>query len=175
MGRDKALLPYRGRTLVEHVAMVVKQVSGSVTLVGAADRYLELGYRVIEDRNRGCGPLSGIEAALQQTDAEWNAIVACDMPNVDAEFLLRLFELAEGDGGDIWLAENTEGRVEPLYAVYNRRCLAEAQAAIASGQYKVTEAFRKCRMKSVLVPDARILMNMNTPEEWQGAVETGND
>lgn len=39
MGRDKALLPYCGRTLVEWVAEQAREAAGDVSLVGAPERY----------------------------------------------------------------------------------------------------------------------------------------
>ena len=45
MGRDKALLPYRGTTLVEHVAKTVIEASGSVSLIGDPALLGHLGWR----------------------------------------------------------------------------------------------------------------------------------
>ena len=79
MGRDKALLPFKGRTLVECVAAEVHAVTHAVTVVGNISRHSYLSYPVIEDVFPGRGPLSGIHAALTASRAEWNLIVACDI------------------------------------------------------------------------------------------------
>jgi molybdopterin-guanine dinucleotide biosynthesis protein A len=75
MGRDKALLPFKGRTLVECVALEVHAVTGGVILVGNINRHSYLSYPVIVFPGRG--PLSGIHAALTVSRSEWNLIVAC--------------------------------------------------------------------------------------------------
>src|SRR5579862_3839386 len=93
MGRDKALLPYRGAPLIAHVAGTVEKVlddSGHVAIVGAPDRYRDLGYRVLADLFPGCGPLGGIVTALSLAESDWNLIVACDMPNLDPADLRKL-------------------------------------------------------------------------------------
>jgi molybdopterin-guanine dinucleotide biosynthesis protein A len=82
MGRDKALLKFHGSTFAGGIAECVRRVAGNVTLVGPPDRYRELGYTVIPDRVPGCGPLGGVYTALSSSHAEWNLIVACDMPLV---------------------------------------------------------------------------------------------
>ncbi len=87
MGRDKALLPYRGVTLVEHMAQAVHAAAGSVALIGDPVRYSSLGYPVYPDKFAGCGPLGGIYTALSVSSTDWNLIVACDMPGVTAEVL----------------------------------------------------------------------------------------
>jgi len=43
MGRDKALLPFAGRTLLEHVAARVAEAAGNVTVIGPPERYGHLG------------------------------------------------------------------------------------------------------------------------------------
>ena len=140
MGRDKALLPFHGTTLVEHVAEQVRRAAGSVTLVGAPERYHRLGLPVIADRTEGCGPLAGIQAALECTEADWNLVVACDMPSVTADFLATLFEQAECCGGCCLLPVPPSGLPEPLCAVYHRDCLATVTRALQARVLKITDA-----------------------------------
>src|SRR5512142_2916527 len=98
MGQDKALLPWKGSTLIESVAREVFNAAGSVTLIGSPERYGSLGFPVISDKIQGCGPLGGLHAALSVTTAEWNILVACDMPAVTSELLKELLAAAEVSG-----------------------------------------------------------------------------
>src|SRR5215472_12946061 len=108
MGRDKALLPFHGATLAATVSREVARAAGSATLVGNP----ELGG--IPDLYPGEGPLGGILTALHHTSAEWNLIVACDMPEVSAAFLQELLSAAENSDADALLPEGPSGLPEPL-------------------------------------------------------------
>jgi molybdenum cofactor guanylyltransferase len=130
MGRDKALLPYRGTTLVEHMAQAVQAAAGSVALVGDPMRYSSLGYPVHPDKFSGCGPLGGIYTALSVSSAHWNLIVACDMPGVTADVLRVLLASAQEWSGSCVVAIGPTGEPEPLCAVYHRRCLPALARAI---------------------------------------------
>src|SRR5262249_14192059 len=141
MGRDKALLPFRGGVLAGHVAATVAAAAGSAVLVGDPQKYGHLGYTVIPDRTAGVGPLGGIETALSYTDADWNLVVACDMPAVAAEFLRDLVDAAQRSGADVLVPVGPSGRLEPLCAVYHRRAAAALRQALDRGVRKVTEAF----------------------------------
>ena len=63
MGRDKALLPYRGGTLLEHVARILSEAlaPGAVAIIGHPVRYGGIGYPVYSDGVASCGPLGGIQ------------------------------------------------------------------------------------------------------------------
>ena len=55
MGRDKALLPFRGGALAGHVAATVAAAAGSAVLIGDPQKYGHLGYTVLADRKPGVG------------------------------------------------------------------------------------------------------------------------
>ena len=166
MGRDKALLPYRGGSLVASVARAVEEAAGSAVLVGSPGTYQGLGFPVIPDVYPGEGPLGGILTALQHSTAPWNLIVACDMPGLSAEFLRGLLDAAERSGPDALVPHRPSGLLEPLCAVYHRRSYEGLQAAFAAGIRKVTAAFAGIRMSAWPVSERVSLQNVNTPEDW---------
>ncbi len=166
MGRDKALLPYRGGLLGASVARAVKEAAGSVTLVGNLDLTSVLGMPAIPDLYPGEGPLAGILAALAHTTAAWNLVVACDMPELSAELLRTLIEEAERCEPDALVPVAPSGRPEPLCAVYHRRCRPVIEGAFARGVRKVTEALADLRVLWREAPEAKPFQNVNTPEEW---------
>jgi molybdopterin-guanine dinucleotide biosynthesis protein A len=164
-GADKALLDWQGRPLVLHVAREVEQAAGVVTLVGAPERYAQLGLATIPDPVSGYGPLAGLRAALEHTTADWNLVVACDMPNLTAAFLGALLDTAAAHPSDLLLPHDPTGRAEPLCAVYHRRCLPAIRAAIAQGLHKMTDAFVSLRVLPLPVADPSRFANLNTPAD----------
>ena len=166
MGSDKAMLLYRGAPLVVHVARQVAGFTGSVSLVGPAERYGGLGYPVVEDREPECGPLGGIVSALAATEAEWNMMAACDMPGITTEFVARLFGMAESMEVDVVLPLGEGGRPDPLCAVYHRRCYGVLDAAFRGGTRKVTAALDGLRVHRFTAESLDALHNVNTPQEW---------
>ena len=166
MGQDKARLPFHGATLVEHVASAVAEAAGSVTLVGAPDRYQSLGFPILPDSRPGAGPLAGIYTALGASTAAWNLIAACDMPVISAPFLQSLLAAAESSGADCLIPSGPSGLPEPLCAVYHARCRAAIEAALDRGVRKVTDGLDGLRIAAWSVPESHWFRNVNTPEEW---------
>jgi molybdopterin-guanine dinucleotide biosynthesis protein A len=168
MGRDKALLPFRGRALVDHVARQVAEAAGSVVLVGHPERYAHLPYALIADEYPGRGPLAGIHAALGASRADWNLVVACDMPGLTAPFLRQLLARAEAGAADCVAARSPAGLPEPLCAVYHRRCRDSLAAWLeADRPNKAADWLASQHVAWHPVPAGDWLRNANTPAEWQ--------
>lgn len=165
MGTDKALLPYDGGTLAGHVASVVGEAVGPPQLVGPPDRYGHLGFPVIPDAVAGLGPLGGILTALRASSADWNLVVACDMPALRPDFLRSLADAAEEAGGDCLIPVSPSGP-EPLCAVYHRRCLPSIELAAREGRRKITDALAGLRIVHWPVSEAGWFENVNTPQQW---------
>jgi molybdenum cofactor guanylyltransferase len=165
MGRDKALLPAGDRTLIEQVAARVFAAAGRVTLIGPPERYASLGYAVVADRVENLGPIGGLYTALSITEADWNLVVACDMPGVTTEFLRELLGAAESSTADCLVPKTARG-LEPLCAVYHRRCLAAAEQAILRKMFKMQDFVSSLHFETMVPADPSALENVNTPEEW---------
>ncbi len=168
MGRDKARLPAGGGCFATHAAEAAAKVCGSVSLVGEPLLYENLGYPVSPDEVGGCGPLAGITAALAVSKAPWNLILACDMPDAGEDFVKRLLErVSAAAGADAVIPAGPSGQLEPLCAVYHRRCLPAFRIALDLGTRKIAEALKDVNTVIWTVSDARPFRNVNTPEEWR--------
>jgi molybdopterin-guanine dinucleotide biosynthesis protein A len=161
MGRDKATLPYRGATLAGVVAQAVEQAAGSAWLIGNP----ALGG--IADLFPGEGPLGGILTALHHNSAEFNLIVACDMPALSGDFLRALLDRAEAAECDVLLPVSPEGRPEPLCAVYRASARDAIQGRFDAGIRKVTAALEGIRVVHLEMTEIEQFQNVNTPEEWR--------
>jgi len=165
LGRDKALLAYAGETLVQAVALEVLKAAGSVALLGDPTRYGHLGFPVVADVVSGCGPMSGLHAALLAAgEAEWILVVACDLPNVTADLLARLIGKA-GPGVQCVAAQGERG-LEPLCAVYHRNTLSEVELALREGRSRMRDLAARLDAIGIEV-EARTVFNVNTEEDWR--------
>lgn len=165
MGRDKALLSWLGATLVEVVASRVFEAAGSVTLIGPPERYASIPIPIVPDLRPGLGPLAGIETALDRTAADWNLILACDMPSVTTAFLAELLDRAERLQADCLVPAAPSGRLQPLCAVYHRRCLEPFRAALDRGTRRVSDALASVALMRHPVKSDVLFANLNTPAD----------
>lgn len=162
------MLPFRGEPLAQFVAGQVASAAGNAVLVGDARSYRDLGYPVIPDRYPGEGPLGGILTSLHHSQADWNLVVACDMPAVSADLLTRILQAAEAVDAEALLPVGPSGRPEPLCAVYHRNSLAAIEKAFQTGERKVTAALAAVRTVRLAIPELAPFQNVNTPEDWAG-------
>jgi molybdopterin-guanine dinucleotide biosynthesis protein A len=199
MGIDKAMIEIGGRPLALRVADRLALCCGSVSLVGDPARYGALGLPVIPDTFPGEGPLAGIEAALGATASDRNLIAACDMPELDSDVMELLFaataqgppdaapeigttrSAAFGGGtcaasskahADCAVPQYDDGRIEPLCAVYHRRCRQAVRAALEAGVRRVTETLRRLEAGGYAIRYVRVaseapFANLNTPDEMR--------
>jgi molybdopterin-guanine dinucleotide biosynthesis protein A len=166
MGTPKALLPFRGRTLIEYVAGEVLTAAGNVTIVGRPELYAGLGFDAIADEQPGFGPLGGLLTALGSGSAEWSLVVACDLPRITAALLGELVEAARcSREADCVVAKGERG-VEPLCAVWHARAIPKLRCALEHGRLKMKEAVERVGARAWPVADSQILCNINAPEDW---------
>jgi len=176
MGQNKALLPLGDQTCIERVLAVAKQISTPVTIVtNDPPPYQFLGCPIISDVYRGLGPLGGIHTILLHSPTDWALILGCDLPFVTADLLRYLIQSA--DDLDVVVPNSQDERLQPLCALYARRCLSEVVRLIESGEAKPRALLSRVRTRVIewseisSLPGAEMFFfDMNTPESHKEAL-----
>ena len=173
MGRDKALAPFLGRTLIERVIARVRPVADEllVTTNQPAD-YLFLGLPLFADAIPGRGALGGLYTALSAASQPLVGVVACDMPFASPALLAYQCDLLNDPDLDAAIPR-TEGGTEPFHAVYRREtCLPAAEGALQAGKWRVDAWFAQVNIRFLSPeetapydPGELAFWNVNTPEE----------
>jgi molybdopterin-guanine dinucleotide biosynthesis protein A len=169
MKRDKATLPYAGRTQLERAAELVAAHVGEVFVSvreDQADDPVRSRFPRIVDRRTGIGPIAGIMAAqAERPDAAW-LVLACDLPFLDDATLTHL--LAHRDPSRVATAYRSahDGLPEPLCAVYEPASRAAIDAFVAAGRDCPRKFLINSDTRLLEQPNPRALENVNTPEEY---------
>jgi molybdopterin-guanine dinucleotide biosynthesis protein A len=179
MHRDKAALPYAGKTQLDRALDLAARhverqfVSVRASQVGEPTR---AGKALIVDSVAGEGPLVGIRSALAaHPEVAW-LVLACDLPFLSDAALAQL--LAERDASMLATAFSSahDGLPEPLCAIWEP-AVAPALAAYQAGGGLCPRKFLMRHPARLLEPrDRRALDNVNTPEEYalaQAALAAG--
>ena len=179
MGRDKALLKLGGVPLVLRAVELVEAVAGECTIIGGAERFGALHRTngptlcVVADDLPGAGPLGGIATALRASGAEWNLIVACDLPYLTSELLRYLAGRALQSDADAVLPMNERG-AEPLCAMYRKRGEGAIREALGRGTRKVTDGLARVRIEFIAPAEWKgfdseglLFKNMNSPADYE--------
>lgn len=179
LGRDKARLRLPGGgTLLEHTLALCSEACEAVALVAPRERYADLGWAgpVVEDLYPGKGPLAGIHAALHQTRAELNLVVAVDMPSLSGGLLRFLLAQAAANTAAVTVPL-AGGRQHPLCAVYRRSFAAAAEKALQEGNNAIRAALDAVSVKLVSEQEleaagfsAAMFCNLNTPADYEELV-----
>jgi molybdopterin-guanine dinucleotide biosynthesis protein A len=181
MGADKAFLELAGKPLIVRAVELARETVPEVKIVGDPQKFGAFGP-VIDDVYRNRGPLGGIHAALTSSEAEWNLILAVDVPFVPVQFLKYLLTRAESSGATVTVPSIGE-YFQPLCAVYRKQFLSSAEQALSEGKNKIDQLFIDVSLCAISEDDMTmngfdlsIFRNLNTPEEWQAARrEFGSD
>lgn len=174
MGRDKALLPWKGSTFLETVASRLEFLDEKYLSVAAAgsnsDRdSLSDKWVRLPDLIPDCGPLGGIYTALQTCEAEWALVVSCDIPAVEQQFLKMLLE-ERSDDNDIIYPLTPDGRMHMTCAVYRKSIAPILRQQIEKGDNRLRVLPDFCRAKAIRIDHAdliRMVSNINTGEELE--------
>jgi molybdopterin-guanine dinucleotide biosynthesis protein A len=170
MGRDKAWLEADGQPLLARVVATVRELGVEEIFISgrAGEDYSALRCPVLFDLEPECGPLGGIERGLDATVSPLLLVLAVDLPHMTTPFLRKLVARCDALTGAVPMLN---GELEPLAAIYPRRCHAIAFDCITHSRLAARDfaaaGLREQAVRTLTVTkaDAACFHNWNTPAD----------
>jgi molybdenum cofactor guanylyltransferase len=181
LGSNKALQLLDGRSLIQWVVDCLSPFSTEIIIATADGESIPccspVTTKTVADVHRGKGPLAGLHAGLTATAYSTAVVVGCDMPFLSGALLQHMLRMSVGFDA---VVPATRKGIEPLCAVYSRRCLPHIESLLEHNRPSVRELFDLVRVHyvgdeefDVLDPGRLSLFNINSPEDLAAAQGRG--
>ena len=162
MGRDKALVSFRGEPMISHVATALTTAGLDVLVVG---REIDSHRSTVDVPGLGGGPAIGLLTAFRHVDSDL-FLVAVDQPLLRPETVRSLLE-SDHEA----VVPMAGGHPQVTCAVFRRACHQPLETAVAAGEYKLRRLLD--RVDTGFIPestwaewgeDGRSWLSLDTPQ-----------
>lgn len=166
MGRDKAMLSWEGELLWLRQRRVLGECGADPVTVVRRRGQPPLGEQehLLYDTMEGVGPLAGLHAALLACWTDLLAVLAVDMPAIDAAWFRWLGGFCRPGAGAV---VRTAAGFEPLAAIYPREALAAVVSHLEPGD-------RSLQSLVAALVDAQRLVAVPLPAGWHKRITNLN-
>lgn len=166
-GRDKGLIPFRGRPMITELLMRLRSQVSDMLISANRNReiYMRLGRCPVVHDAIGdyAGPLAGIAGAMAAARTKYLVTVPCDAPLIAGDLVLRLYVAMRAAGAEISIAQDTQ-RPQPMFALLQCDLLPQLLAWLHAGGRQVRRWYEGQRTTSVIFADrAEMFYNLNSP------------
>ncbi|MBC8590987.1 molybdenum cofactor guanylyltransferase [Wansuia hejianensis] len=175
MGFDKQFLKIEERRLIDSIINKLKQEFQEIIIVtNKPEHYIGLGHKITKDILKDKGPLGGIHAGLSISSSKYALVVACDMPNVNIEYIKHMKEHMGEQGCYTKIGE----LVEPFCSFYSKDIIKDIERYLETGRRSTCRLVERLHMNYIEESKARefspnwdMFLNLNTKEDLNNYLE----
>ncbi len=167
MKTDKALIKFKGKTLLENQLDLLKPIFNSVLISANTNNYSFTNVEIIKDEQANIGPIGGIRSVLKNVETDYIFAISVDMPMITAELIKYL--ISQKENYDI-VMPIFNGKYEPTCAVYSKKCIKIIDEQILAKDFKLGNLIKKSHTKIVEITKKsslykeQLFINLNNPE-----------
>ncbi|WMM25014.1 molybdenum cofactor guanylyltransferase [Tissierella sp. MB52-C2] len=172
MGFDKQFLKIDERRLMESLVHKLNREFEEIIIVtNKPEYYIGFSNRITKDIIESEGPLSGIHAGLNFSSSEYAYVVACDMPNINMDyvrFMKTSIETKNIDG----CVTRFGNWIEPFSSFYSRDIIKDIEEHLLSNRRSINSLLDKLNILYIEESKARefspnwdMFINLNTKED----------
>lgn len=168
-GRDKGLIPFKGRPMVtELIGRLRSQVSAIVISANRnAEIYMRLGRCPVVGDVTGdhAGPLAGVASAMALATSKYLVTVPCDAPLIASDLVFRLYQAMLASGAEVSVARDVQ-RMQPMFALLQCKLLPTLLAWLHAGGRQVRLWYQDQQATLVTFADrAEMFYCLNSPPD----------
>ncbi|PLX01611.1 MAG: molybdenum cofactor guanylyltransferase [Marinilabiliales bacterium] len=169
MGKDKGLIKYQGKHLINYSVKVFRQFCDEIIISSNSKNYDFLPYKIVKDKVPTQGPLAGIYSCMLESSNDINLILPCDTPNVKKELFDYILQNVQNY--ETVVPYETEGKLEPLCAYYNKSLLPVFKKFIDDKNYRIPDIYKIVKFKALEINkqlsfySETLFKNINYPED----------
>jgi len=176
-GQNKAFINVGGKRILDRLYAIFSDLFNEIILVTNDPlQFVEWDLTIVTDIFPVRSSLTGIHTGLFYMKNQFAFFSACDTPFLEKGLVEVLLENIDRNI-DIIMPETSAG-MEPLCAIYSKRCLDTAEHHIKQNKFKIQRALGNHRLKKIPEtvlrskdPELISFFNINTPEDLTRAEE----
>ena len=149
-GKNKALIPFKNSTLIEHTIRAIEPQVARIIISANQDllRLKKFGFAVIKDQVENQGPLIGITSAATHVNTPIVVVTPCDVINIPETYVLEMMLKLELTKSDVVVAKTTQ-RTHYLNCAFKLEILEDLKKIISKGTLRVSDWQAKMRTSYV--------------------------
>ena len=168
-GKNKAFIRVGKVLILDAILSVFRSIFKEILLVAADPvEYLDWDLNLVTDMFPIRSSLTGLHSALFFATNPYVFVTACDTPFLKKKVIEQIIASIEPNA-DVIIPETSKG-VEPLCAVYSKRCLKPIEKNLIEQKVKIRQFFENVRVRTVSEnilreydPELSSFFNINTP------------
>jgi len=180
-GQNKGLLNFSGSTFIERKIEMLLGLTDEILIVtNSPETYTGFDVKVVADEVPGGGVLAALYTGLKSCNFDYVFATTADTPFLKNELVSTLIRRAAGGNTrtedepppdvilPVW-----EDKIEPLCAVYNKRCLRAMKNALHRNEKKIRSFYKDVTVRYVpqeeiekIDPKGESFININTEDDY---------
>ena len=168
MGKNKALIHFKQKPLIEHVYDRLKyQVEKVYININQACNNFKYKENIIPDKKQNYqGPLAGLDAALQMIQTEWLQIAPCDSPFLPLDLTQILMNKSKQSLHKIIIPQ-TQNNIHPTLGLFHSSIADDLNLFLKNKDRGFINFINSVGFEGVSFENEHAFVNINTPEELE--------
>lgn len=177
MGFDKQLLKIDERRLMDNLAQKLsKEFEEIIIVTNRPELYIGLSHIITMDILKDKGPLGGIHAGLVKSSSEYAFVVACDMPNINMEYVRFMKSKTKLDS--MGCVTKFGEWIEPFSSFYSVEMIQHIEKYLATNRRSINGLIDNFQITYIEEKEARkyspswdMFLNLNTKEDLENYLQ----
>ncbi len=179
-GENKAFLDIHGRKILDRIIGALDGFFDETMIISNTPLlYSDYNLPVYSDLFPQRCSLNGVYSAMSYSMSQHVFVVPCDLPFLDKAMVRLLLDELEG-GTDVLIPQTSKG-LEPLCAIYSKRCVKPAKRLLTGNNFSVRGFYPDVCVKKVpesklrqADPELKSFFNVNTATDLSTAITKDN-